>query len=169
MSDEIIFDFGGAAGIIKDAIVRSRYQAAKLVNKELFGLYYAVGRYVSENSRIGVWGKGAIKQLSELLQRELPGLRGFGEVSLKKMRLFYEAWHPIFTNFSNRQLLNDDLAKREKIENRHLLNDKLQIAVNTATVLDLGLLARHITSFSALILSTLKMKSTQTSVFLSEV
>jgi hypothetical protein len=76
MSGNNIFDFGGATAIIKDAIVRSRYQAAKLVNKELLGLYFAVGKYVSENSRIGVWGRGAIKQLSELLQRELPDFVG---------------------------------------------------------------------------------------------
>jgi hypothetical protein len=30
---------------------RSRYQAAKLVNKELLSLYYAVRKYVSQNSR----------------------------------------------------------------------------------------------------------------------
>jgi predicted nuclease of restriction endonuclease-like (RecB) superfamily len=133
MGDDTIFDFDGAAETIKDAIVRSRYQAAKLVNRELLGLYYAVGRYVSDNSRVGVWGKGAIKQLSKLLQRELPGLRGFGEVSLKKMRLFYEAWQFEFTNSVNRQLTNDDL----------------KIAVSAAAVLDLGLLTRHITGFAA--------------------
>ncbi|MDR2855607.1 MAG: DUF1016 N-terminal domain-containing protein, partial [Methanomicrobiales archaeon] len=77
MSDIIIFK--EAAIAIKDAIVRSRYQTARLVNKELLSLYYGVGKYVSENSRGGYWGKGAIKQISEDLQRELPGLRGFSE------------------------------------------------------------------------------------------
>jgi predicted nuclease of restriction endonuclease-like (RecB) superfamily len=149
MSNGRIFDFEDAANIIKDAIVRSRYQAAKLVNKELLGLYYAVGRYVSQNSRGKVWGQGAIKQLSESLQRELPGLRGFGEVSLKKMRLFYESWYPVFTNFSNRHLLTDDLYGREKNENRHLLTDEIQVSANTAAFLDLGLLVRHIIDFSA--------------------
>ncbi|MDR1558954.1 MAG: hypothetical protein LBS84_04495 [Clostridiales bacterium] len=52
MSDNIIFDFKDAASVIKDAIVRSRYQAAKLINRELLGLYYAVGRYVSLNSSV---------------------------------------------------------------------------------------------------------------------
>ncbi|GHU41889.1 hypothetical protein AGMMS50289_05750 [Betaproteobacteria bacterium] len=145
MSENKISDFGGAATILKDAIVRSRYQAAKLVNKELLGLYYAVGRYVSDNSRCGYWGKGAIKQISDNLQRELPGLRGFGEVSLKKMRLFYEAWQPIFTN---RPLAMDDLAEHGKTANRHLTNDDLHIDVNTATVLDLRLLERHIIDFA---------------------
>ena len=88
MSENNILDFGDAASIIKGAIVRSRYQAAKLVTKELLGLYYAVGKYVSNNSREGSWGKGAIRQLSDNLQRELPGLRGFSESSIKRCASF---------------------------------------------------------------------------------
>ncbi|MDR1328478.1 MAG: PDDEXK nuclease domain-containing protein [Oscillospiraceae bacterium] len=148
MDGQKILDFGNAAEIIKDAIVRSRYQAAKLINKELLGLYYAVGRYVSENSRVGAWGKGAIRQLSELLQRELPGLRGFGEVSLKKMRLFYEAWQTVFADFSNRQLLTDDLGGCGKNENRQIPNDDLKIAVNAGDSLDLGLLTQQTIGFA---------------------
>ncbi len=117
MNDKNKANFRDAANLIKDAIVRSRYQAAKLVNKELLGLYYAVGRYVSQNSRGNVWGQNAIRQISESLQRELPGLRGFSEVSIKRIRLFYEGWHPVFTN---RPLLMDDLGKHEKIGNRPL-------------------------------------------------
>ena len=43
MDENKIMNFNDAASIIKDAIIRSRYQAAKLVNKELLSLYYAVG------------------------------------------------------------------------------------------------------------------------------
>ena len=107
MSDDLVFK--EAAIAIKDAIIRSRYQAARLVNRELLSLYYGVGKFISENSRGGYWGKGAIKQLSEDLQRELPGLRGFSEVSIKRMRLFYEQWALIL---SNRPSLSDDLGNR---------------------------------------------------------
>ena len=72
-------NFGNAALLIKDAIIRSRYQAATLVNRELLGLYYAVGRYVSKNTR-GFWERSSIKHISNSLQKELPGLRGFSEV-----------------------------------------------------------------------------------------
>lgn len=47
---------------IKEAILRSQYRAAASVNKEQLSLYYGIGRYVSENSRTGFWGKGAIEQ-----------------------------------------------------------------------------------------------------------
>jgi len=147
MSDNKISNFNDAATIIKDAIVRSRYQAAKLVNKELLGLYYTVGRYVSENSRVGSWGKGAIRQLSDSLQKELPGLRGFGEVSIKKMRLFYEAWQPIFENFSNRQLITDDLNASVPAINRHSATDDFNLNYLLENGMDLSLLARYLGNF----------------------
>jgi hypothetical protein len=106
MKDESAFK--EAVITIKDAIVRSRYQAASLVNKELLSLYYGVGKYVSENSRDGYWGQGAIKRLSESLQQELPGLRGFSESSIKRMRQFYEEWQPIF---AIRPMLSGELAE----------------------------------------------------------
>ena len=48
-----------AVKTIKEAILRSQYRAATSVNKEQLSLYYGIGRYVSKNSRIGFWGKGA--------------------------------------------------------------------------------------------------------------
>ena len=96
---------------IKEAILRSQYRAAASVNKEQLSLYYGIGRYVSENSRTGFWGKGAIEQISSLLQKELPGLRGFSTSNIKNMRIFYEAWESVL----NRQPLADDLVLDEKL------------------------------------------------------
>ena len=96
---------------IKEAILRSQYRAAASVNKEQLSLYYGIGRYVSENSRTGFWGKGAIEQVSSLLQKELPGLRGFSATSIRNMRIFYEEWDKVL----NHQPLADDLALNEKL------------------------------------------------------
>lgn len=96
---------------IKEAILRSQYRAAASVNKEQLSLYYGIGRYVSENSRTGFWGKGAIEQISSLLQKELPGLRGFSASNIKNMRIFHEAWESVL----NRQPLADDLVLDEKL------------------------------------------------------
>ena len=51
-----------AVKAIKEAILRSQYRAAASVNKEQLSLYYGIGRYVSENSRTGFWGKGALNK-----------------------------------------------------------------------------------------------------------
>ena len=88
-------DYNVAVQTIKEAILRSQYQAAKLVNREMLSLYYGIGRYISANSRDGFWGTGAIKAISERLRKELPGLKGFSESSLKNMRMFYEEWSPV--------------------------------------------------------------------------
>jgi len=144
MSDNNIQNFNEAANIIKEAIVRSRYQAAKLVNKELLGLYYAVGKYVSENSRNSVWGQGAIKQLSESLQSELPGLRGFSEVSIKRMRLFYEGWQPVFVN---RPLITDDFIIEQSSKSKTKEN-ALSVSVFAKNgMIELSLLSKHLGGF----------------------
>ena len=100
-----------AVKTIKEAILRSQYRAAASVNKEQLSLYYGIGRYVSENSRTGFWGKGAIEQISSLLQKELPGLRGFSVSNIKNMRVFHEEWEPVL----NRQPAAGDLVLDEKL------------------------------------------------------
>ena len=84
--------YNNAVQQIKDAILQSQLRAAKAVNQEQLALYYGIGRFISENSREGFWGKGAIEVISQQLAKELPGLRGFSVTNLKSMRLFYEEW-----------------------------------------------------------------------------
>ncbi len=48
--------------------------------------------YISQNTRNKNWGTSAIEIISEHLQQELPGLRGFSPTNLKNMRIFYEEW-----------------------------------------------------------------------------
>ena len=57
---------------------------------------YGIGRYISENSRQGFWGSGAIETISQKLQQELPGLRGFSASNIKNMRLFFKQWDRYF-------------------------------------------------------------------------
>ncbi len=89
---EITTDLMSAVKTIKTAILQSQYKAAKTVNAEQLSLYFGIGKYISKNSRNGFWGTGAIVNISQQLQKELPGLRGFSCESIKKMRRFYEQW-----------------------------------------------------------------------------
>lgn len=91
-TEKIPVDVHQAVKTIKNAILQSQYRAAKGVNREQLSLYFGIGRYISEHSRKGFWGTGAIDRISEQLQKELPGLRGFSGTSIKKMRQFYEEW-----------------------------------------------------------------------------
>ena len=98
MKVDNITTYTSAVNAIKTAILQSQARAVKAVNQEQLALYYGIGRYVSANTRNKNWGKSAIKSISELLQKELPGLRGFGERHLKNMRSFYEAWSTLEDN-----------------------------------------------------------------------
>ena len=81
-----------AVKTIKTAILQGQYAAAKGTNRIQLATYFAIGKYISLNSRHGFWGKGAIETISEQLRRKLPGLRGYSPSNMKNMRLFYEKW-----------------------------------------------------------------------------
>lgn len=98
MEQQVNLNYSKAIQLIKNAILKSRYRAAALANRELLSLYYGIGKYISENSRHHFWGTNAIETISIHLQQELPGLRGFSVRNLKNMRQFYEAWEHVFIN-----------------------------------------------------------------------
>ena len=91
-SKSLTNQYNQAAEAIKAAILQSQYEAAKGVNRIQLTLYYGIGKFLSTNTRHNVWGTSALQAISNKLQKDLPGLRGFSATSLKKMRLFYENW-----------------------------------------------------------------------------
>ena len=106
---------------IKTAILESQYKAAKAVNAVQLSLYFSIGKYVSEHTRKGFWGTGALEYISEQLQRELPGLRGFSATNIRMMRIFYEEW-------SSSSLLDNCSSS--------LASDELQLGVATFRTAD---------------------------------
>jgi hypothetical protein len=118
--------------VIKEAILRSQYKAISVVNKEQLSLYYGIGQYVLQNSRDGFWGTGAIEQISALLQKELPGLRGFSAANIKKMRVFYEEWLPVINRSSTMSEVN--LAENKDDKNRSLVMSDLKVNENLLSV-----------------------------------
>lgn len=94
-NENSISQYHHAVSVIKAAILKSQARAAQAITHEQLALYYGIGRYVSQNSRSGFWGTGAIKAISEQLTYELPGLKGFSETMIKRMRTFYEEWQEL--------------------------------------------------------------------------
>ncbi len=115
---------------IKAAILISRYNAARLANRELLTLYFNIGEYISNQSRTAKWGTGAIASISALLQKELPGLRGFSESGIKRMRTFYEGW----CKYANRPIASDEICV--VAENQIVLNCPISWDDFTAQELD---------------------------------
>lgn len=93
-----LIQYNNAVNAIKTAILQGQYEAAKGVNRIQLTLYFAIGKYLSQHTRKGVWGEGALAAISEQLRKELPGLRGFSETQMKDMRRFYEAWNMLDSN-----------------------------------------------------------------------
>ncbi len=118
-------NYSQAVRVIKEAILRSQYRAASSANKEQLSLYYGIGCYVSKHSREGFWGKGAIESISQQLQKELPGLRGFSATNIKNMRSFYEEWSPII----NRQPSADESKTLTTISNSELDEQLLLVEI----------------------------------------
>jgi predicted nuclease of restriction endonuclease-like (RecB) superfamily len=117
--------YSQAIKTIKNAILKSRYRAAVLANRELLSLYYGIGKFISKNSREGFWGTSAIDTISQKLQQELPGLRGFSVGNLKKMRIFFEQWYEYI---ENRALPTHDLAISSQEIDIHVLTSNRQLS-----------------------------------------
>jgi len=116
--------YSEAVCAIKHAILVSQHRVAQQANGELLSLYYGIGKYVSEHTRTDAWGTGAIDAISQQLQKELPGLRGFSAAAIRKMRIFYEQW----CEYANRSLVVNDLAtNKTKEEIRQLLPSQEQL------------------------------------------
>ena len=102
--------YNGAVQTIKTAILQGQYEAAQGVNRIQLAVYFAIGKYISANTRTLVWGTHALEFISDQLRRELPGLRGFSANSMKNMRKFYEQWQILDSNSSD---ATDELQNRD--------------------------------------------------------
>lgn len=111
---------------IKSAILKSQARAVQMINQEQLSLYYGIGRYVSEHSRKGYWGTGAIGRISKQLQAELPGLKGFSEENIKLMRRFYEAWKDIEVKSVVQPTENTNFNTQESSANSVVKTTELQ-------------------------------------------
>ena len=71
-------------------------------------VYFAIGKYLSMNTRNLEYGSGAIKAISDRLYKDLPGLRGYSASSLKNMRRFYEEW--LLLDAGNQNIIQSPIA-----------------------------------------------------------
>ena len=81
-------DFSDLVALVQER----RVKVTRLVNRELIDLYWEIGRYLDERIETSGWGKGTVRQLSDVLLRHESGLRGFSSSNLWRMRQFYRTW-----------------------------------------------------------------------------
>ena len=121
--EKLSTQYNDAVKQIKTAILQSQAKALKGVNQEQLALYYGIGRFISQNSRAGFWGKDAIDTISRQLSTEVPGLRGFSPRNLRNMRMFYEEWKCLDTNLADASA-KLDLGNKSADESANLDSSK---------------------------------------------
>ncbi len=77
---------------IAHIIEEARDNAYRKVNEELILMYQKVGQFLSEKSKDAGYGDGYIDSLSEYIQKQFPGIKGFNRRGLYRMKQFYETY-----------------------------------------------------------------------------
>lgn len=120
--EKISTELRQAVADIKAAILQGQYEACKGVNRIQLAVYFGIGKYISQHTRKGVWGTGALDAISGQLRRELPGLRGYSATALRNMRKFYENWSALDCNSAS------VLAELQGKENQCVTNSASALA-----------------------------------------
>ena len=94
----------------RDNIMRrirsAQYDVMRAVNKEMISLYWDIGRQITERQKKLGWGKSVVENLSKDIQREFPGIQGFGVRNIWNMARFYSEYqsntilHPLVAEIS---------------------------------------------------------------------
>lgn len=74
---------------VKERIRTAQYEALKVVNTKLVGLYWDIGQMIVERQRDAAHGAAIAEQLSKDLRAEFPGISGFSRRNVFYMREFY--------------------------------------------------------------------------------
>lgn len=153
MNTTDITTYKPAAETIKQAILQGQYEAAKGVNRIQLAVYFAIGKYISLNTRKGKWGTSALEAISQILRKELPGLRGFSATNMKNMRTFYEAW--IILN-PNSSATADELQQIDTVEitNSSAMTDELDSKESAVDINDFQ--RTHIDIYTAIQIPEIK-------------
>lgn len=94
--DQIITNSNGEYLNFRDGIMQrirnAQYEAMRAVNKEMISLYWDIGRQITERQKELGWGKSVVENLSKDIQKEFPGIQGFGVSNLRDMARFYSEY-----------------------------------------------------------------------------
>ena len=74
---------------IKELIHNKQYKVLKAINSETINLYWEIGKEIYCQQKEKGWGKSVVKILSQELEKEFPGAKGYSTANLWRMRNFY--------------------------------------------------------------------------------
>ncbi|MCD6578059.1 DUF1016 family protein [bacterium] len=101
---------------IKKKIYQAQYEALKKVNKELISLYWGIGESIVQRQEKYNWGKSIVENISQELQKEFSGIKGFSAANLWRIRNFYTTYldNPKLATLSREISWSHNIAIMEK-------------------------------------------------------
>lgn len=73
-------------------IKHARSKAVKAVNYELIDLYWKIGEYIHNKVEKAEWGNSVVSELAKHIQKNEPGIKGFSDKNIWRMKQFYETY-----------------------------------------------------------------------------
>lgn len=67
----------------------AKYEAYKSLNKHHIGLNFEIGKLIVKNQESNNWGKSIVDTLSEDINKQIDGVKGYSPQNLWRMRQFY--------------------------------------------------------------------------------
>jgi predicted nuclease of restriction endonuclease-like (RecB) superfamily len=77
---------------VLNTIKSVREKVYKQANASLIQLYWDIGKFVSQKVEKESWGKSIVQELSEYIQKNEPGIKGFSARNIWRMKQFYETY-----------------------------------------------------------------------------
>jgi predicted nuclease of restriction endonuclease-like (RecB) superfamily len=77
---------------VVELIRLARERAMASVNTTLIDLHWQVGGFISQRIDTDGWGKGTVTALADYIRKRYPGVRGFSQQNLWRMRQFFESY-----------------------------------------------------------------------------
>ena len=112
---------------LKARIQTSQIKAALSVNSELIGLYWDIGRQISDMQKTSKYGDSIIKQAAADLKQEFPEMGGFSLSNLFAMKQFYL----FYSVQSNNSVMIEELTnKGEKLQQLVGISEDAKVPVD---------------------------------------
>ena len=111
---------------VHNIVVFHRSEVARKVNTEMLQMAWEIGQYISARIKSAGWGAKVVDELSEYLQLQEPGSRGFGRRNLYNMVTFYDKYStPEFCEIA--QSLTNSLFVQHKTQSEIVQMPSAQI------------------------------------------
>lgn len=85
-------ELNSAFSQVTDIIETAKNSAYKKVNEELINMYWNIGAFLSKEAKKAAFGDAYIDSISEYIQEQYPGIKGFNRRGLYRMKKFYETY-----------------------------------------------------------------------------